>query len=74
MRRVTVREAREHISELLDAAARGEEIIIERRGQPTARLVPFHRPGFESLAEFRATQRPARTDSVDVIRAERDER
>lgn len=39
MQRVSVREAREQISRLLDAVEAGEEVIILRRGKPTARLV-----------------------------------
>ncbi len=34
-------EAKTHLSELLDRAAGGEEIIITKRGKPVARLVPM---------------------------------
>lgn len=33
-------EAKTKLSELLDRVARGEEILITRRGKPAARLVP----------------------------------
>jgi prevent-host-death family protein len=33
-------EAKNKLSELLELAAKGEEVIITRRGQPVARLVP----------------------------------
>lgn len=33
-------EAKNTLSELIDLANKGEEIIITRRGQPVARLVP----------------------------------
>jgi prevent-host-death family protein len=33
-------EAKNRLSELLDRAERGEEVIITRRGKPVAKLVP----------------------------------
>jgi prevent-host-death family protein len=36
---VTVYEAKTHLSQLLDRAAAGEEIVIARAGRPVARLV-----------------------------------
>lgn len=46
--RVSVREAKTHLSRLLRRAAAGEEVIITRSGQPIARLVPMEgtRPVF----------------------------
>jgi prevent-host-death family protein len=38
MQVVNVCKVRAHISALLDAVERGEDIIIERRGKPVARL------------------------------------
>ncbi len=40
MSTVTAREANQHFSKFLDAAARGEEVTITRRGKPVAKLVP----------------------------------
>lgn len=40
MREVGAFEAKNKLSELLDLAARGEEIIITRHGKEVARLVP----------------------------------
>ncbi len=37
---VSVKEARNKISELLDRTQKGEEILISRRGKKVARLVP----------------------------------
>jgi prevent-host-death family protein len=34
-------EAKNKLSELLDRAARGEEVVITRRGKAVARLVPM---------------------------------
>ena len=39
-RQVNVHEAKTHLSELLAAVERGEEIIIARRGKPIARITP----------------------------------
>jgi prevent-host-death family protein len=40
MREIGTVEARTHLSEILDEVARGEEVLITRRGMPVARLVP----------------------------------
>ena len=37
---VNVYEAKTHLSQLIDRAAAGEEIVIARAGRPVARLVP----------------------------------
>jgi prevent-host-death family protein len=57
MASVNVHEAKARLSELLDRAAAGEEIIIAKAGKPAARLVPVRsrrqrRPG---LAQGRVT-------------------
>jgi prevent-host-death family protein len=41
MRTVNTRAAKTHLSQLVDEAAAGEEIIIAKAGKPRARLVPF---------------------------------
>ena len=41
---VHVYEARTHLSQLLDRAAAGEEIVIARNGRPVARLVALSDP------------------------------
>jgi prevent-host-death family protein len=43
MSAVTVHEAKAHLSRLLRRVATGEEIVICRRGEPVARLVPIKR-------------------------------
>ncbi|HEB78647.1 MAG TPA: type II toxin-antitoxin system Phd/YefM family antitoxin [Methylothermaceae bacterium] len=40
MRQVNIHEAKTHLSKLLEAVERGEEIIIARSGKPVARLCP----------------------------------
>ena len=41
---LNIYEAKTQLSRLVDEAARGEEIIIAKAGQPRARLVPFAPP------------------------------
>ncbi|MEP6729837.1 MAG: type II toxin-antitoxin system prevent-host-death family antitoxin [bacterium] len=38
---VNIYDAKSHLSELVDRAAAGEEIVIAKAGIPTARLVPL---------------------------------
>ena len=40
-RTVNLYEAKTHLSDLVERAARGEEIVIAKAGQPKARLVAF---------------------------------
>lgn len=39
--KVNVYEAKTHLSQLIDKAAAGEEIVIARNGRPVAKLVPI---------------------------------
>ena len=41
MKTVSAREANQHFSRLLRAAAEGEDVVITRRGKPVAKLVPI---------------------------------
>lgn len=43
-KRVNLYEAKTHLSELVERAAGGEEIVIAKAGVPRARLVPLARP------------------------------
>jgi prevent-host-death family protein len=38
---VNLYDAKTHLSQLVDRAAKGEEIIIAKAGEPKAKLVPF---------------------------------
>lgn len=38
-----MREAKTHLSRLVDLAAAGEEIVIAKAGKPMAKLVPFQK-------------------------------
>jgi prevent-host-death family protein len=44
---VNIYEAKTRLSQLVDRAEAGEEIIIARGGRPAARLVPLQAPGVE---------------------------
>jgi len=54
---VNLHEAKTHLSELLDRALRGEEIVIARAGRPVARIVPVddRKPRTPGLARGRLT-------------------
>lgn len=41
MRTVNIHEAKTHLSRLLEAVAKGEEVVIAKAGKPMARLVPL---------------------------------
>lgn len=49
MSEVAVHDAKTHLSRLLRRVATGEEIVICRRGEPVARLVPIKREGQRRL-------------------------
>jgi prevent-host-death family protein len=44
MTRVGMHEAKTNLSQLVVAVEAGEEVVIERRGKPVARLVAFEAP------------------------------
>jgi prevent-host-death family protein len=51
MTRVGMHEAKTQLSKLVERVEAGEEIVITRRGEPAARLVPERRRGgFAALA------------------------
>ncbi|MGH8672707.1 MAG: type II toxin-antitoxin system Phd/YefM family antitoxin [Burkholderiales bacterium] len=74
---VGTKELRKHLSDVLDRVARGEKVVVHRRGRPAAALVPLgDRAGrLPSLAAFRARLRPrGRSLSSDVMAGREDER
>jgi prevent-host-death family protein len=44
MATISVYNARAELSQLIERARAGEEIVITRRGKPTVRLVPVENP------------------------------
>lgn len=62
MRSINIREAREKLGDLVDAAEHGEPILITRRGKAVARLEPVGSPPtgpLPDLSEFRASIKAA---------------
>lgn len=41
MKTVNVYEAKNHLSQLLDLAVSGEEVVFARAGRPMAKLIPY---------------------------------
>jgi antitoxin (DNA-binding transcriptional repressor) of toxin-antitoxin stability system len=77
MQKVSVREARQNIGQLLDAVSAGEMVIITRRGKPVAKLekVGNRNEGlcFPDRSAFRSSLPPSKQNASDVIRGMRDE-
>ncbi len=46
---VGMHEAKTTLSRLVDAVHSGEDVVLTRRGEPVAKLVPVHPPSRESL-------------------------
>ena len=60
MRIAGVREARQNLTDLLDAVKKGREVVITDRGRPVARLAPVERRRpFPDLARVRRAFRGA---------------
>lgn len=60
MRQVGSFEAKTHLSGLLDEVARGESVVITKRGRPVARLVPIEPAAGDPQAARVAAMRAAR--------------
>lgn len=60
MREVGASKARTHFSALLDEVARGETIVITRRGRPVAWLTPPEAPDRRSAVAAAGTLRDLR--------------
>lgn len=52
---MNIAEAKARLSELLEAAAAGDEVVIARSGKPVARLVPISAPPPRRLGFMPAT-------------------
>ena len=63
MARVTIRELRNHGGEVVDRAARGEQITITRAGRPVAELRPLRPP----LSADALLSRWSRLPAVDPV-------
>lgn len=69
---VSLADAKAHLSELVDQAARGEIVTITRRGRPVAQLAPVSRElrpvDVEALRKLVAGMPPAAEDTVRELR------
>ena len=76
MRTITIREAREGLSHPDQLFADTDEVIVTRRGEPIARILPLApaKPKFRSLAAFRATMPFQEVPGEVLIREDRDAR
>ena len=75
MKELTIREAREGLSHPEAMFADAEEILVVRRGEPVARILPVTpKRAVRSLAAFRATMPFQEVPSEVSIREDRDAR
>ena len=63
---VSVRHARDHLSQLIKDVQGGEDVVIASHGKPVARLVPVARPTAR-LGEWLLANPPGRGRSADEI-------
>lgn len=61
-----VAEAKAHLSQLLDAALRGEDVIVARAGKPLVRLVPVNAPAARVLGFLDLHMPDERFDPLDA--------
>lgn len=70
MRTITIREAREGLSHPEQLFATDDEVIVTRRGEPVARILPIEtQPRLRSLKDFLASQ-PLQTVPSEALLAE----
>lgn len=70
MRTVTIREAREGLSHPEQLFAGNDEVIVTRRGEPVARILPIApKPSLGSLRNFLASQ-PVQTIPSEALLVE----
>ena len=67
---VNVYQAKTHLSQLLDRAAAGEEIIIARAGRPVARLVALADPSSRRRTPGAWRGKVSISDDFDELPAE----
>jgi prevent-host-death family protein len=70
MKRIGVRELRQHASKYLEEVAAGESIEITDRGHPVARLVPISRDPWRDLVnagEVVEAPRPMTIDDLQPV-------
>jgi len=75
MKTLSIREIRKELAQLDEMVSREGEIVVTRRGQPIARLLPLRsKQRMPSHADLRASMPRLKNGSETHIRTERDER
>jgi antitoxin (DNA-binding transcriptional repressor) of toxin-antitoxin stability system len=75
MRTITIREAREGLSHPEKMFAEDEEVLVMRRGEPVARILPVRsKPQLRSLRDFLASQPLQTVPSETLLAKDREER
>jgi prevent-host-death family protein len=72
-----IRQARQHLSAILDEVRRGREVVLTDRGRPVARIVPPLRDSGRPLSShrrFRATIRLKGQPLSETVVYEREDR
>jgi len=76
MSKVSLADAKAHLSELIDRVEAGDSIEITRRGKPVARLTavaqPRKRIDLNRLQSLTSTMPPATEDAAELVRKMRD--
>jgi prevent-host-death family protein len=73
MKEINVREMRASIGRLAELVEAEGELVISRRGQPIARVLPIEqRRQAPSHADLRERMARLQTTSAELLRAERD--
>lgn len=76
MDKVSLADAKAHLSELVDRVEAGDSIDITRRGKPVARLTVVGRPrkriDAALLQSVTATMQPQAENAADLVRRMRD--
>jgi antitoxin (DNA-binding transcriptional repressor) of toxin-antitoxin stability system len=71
---LSIREAREQLTSIEELLAKEREVVLTRRGQPVARILPLSGPRrMPSRANLRRKM-PCLTPSEVLVRADRDGR
>lgn len=60
-----VADAKAHLSQLLDAALKGEDVVVARAGKPLVRLVPIDTPPARALGFLDLHSPDERFDPLD---------
>ena len=75
MKKLSIREIRKELTQLDELVSREGEVVITRRGQPIARLLPLRsKRRMPSHADLRASMPRLKKGSEKYVRGERDER